>query len=394
MTRSFFRASWLALALIAATLPGGRVLAADTSPHMKGLWLTTDYPSVTARGGDSTTVKIKLQNYGLPPEKVALSVEGVPDGWKAMILGGGAPVSSAMPATDDNVPLSLRIDTPTGLTSGTQTITLRARSADGSAAIPIDVTIGQALPAKLVLKAKNPSLIGNAKTSFEFQFNVANKSDRDLIVKFAAQAPRGFQTSFMEGYGTQEISSIPIEAGKDKDLKVKVQPPSQVAAASYPISIQVSAEDATADASMVMQITGQPQLKITGQDGRLSTTAVAGTASPVALTLSNDGSAPAQDISITASPPTDWKVTFSPDKVAALGPGEKLDVQAQLTPSAKAVAGDYMTTFRASGTGGDSSSADIRVTVSTSTLWGIIGVGIVAIALLIAVGAVARFGRR
>ncbi len=394
MTRTFFRAAWLALALIAFTVPVSPAHAADATPHMKGLWLTTDYPSVTARGGDSTTVKIKLQNYGLAPEKVALSVEGVPAGWKAMILGGGAPVSAAMPATDDNVQLSLRIDTPVGLTSGTQTITLRAKSASASAAIPIDVTIGQALPAKLVLKAKNPSLIGNAKTSFEFQFNVANQSDRDLIVKFAAQAPRGFQTSFMEAYGSQEISSIPIEAGKDKDLKVKVQPPSQIAANSYPVAIQVSAEDATADTSMVMQITGQSQLKITGQDGRLSTAAVAGTASPVALTLSNDGSAPAQDISITASPPTDWKVTFTPDKVAALGPGEKLDVQAQLTPSAKAVAGDYMTTFRASGTGGDSSSADIRVTVSTSTLWGIVGVGIVAIALLIAVGAVARFGRR
>lgn len=147
MTRTFFRAAWLALALIAFTVPVSPAHAADATPHMKGLWLTTDYPSVTARGGDSTTVKIKLQNYGLAPEKVALSVEGVPAGWKAMILGGGAPVSAAMPATDDNVQLSLRIDTPVGLTSGTQTITLRAKSASASAAIPIDVTIGQALPA-------------------------------------------------------------------------------------------------------------------------------------------------------------------------------------------------------------------------------------------------------
>jgi uncharacterized membrane protein len=65
-----------------------------------------------------------------------------------------------------------------------------------------------------------------------------------------------------------------------------------------------------------------------------------------------------------------------------------------LTPSSKAIAGDYMTTFSANGTGSAASSADIRVTVSTSTMWGIIGVAIVAIALLIAVGAVARFGRR
>ena len=68
-------------------------------------------------------------------------------------------------------------------------------------------------------------------------------------------------------------------------------------------------------------------------------------------------------------------------------------VEYEMTPSAKALAGDYMTTLRA-GTEGDSSSADFRITVSTSTLWGIVGAGIIAAALLVAVGAVARFGRR
>ena len=87
----------------------------------------------------------------------------------------------------------------------------------------------------------------------------------------------------MEAYGSQEIASIPIEAGKDKDLKIKVQPPAQAQANSYPVAVQVSAEDATADASMTMQITGQSQLKLTGQDGRLSTSAVAGEATPVSL---------------------------------------------------------------------------------------------------------------
>src|SRR6185437_10116356 len=102
--------------------------AADTNQaHLKGLWLTTDYPSVTARAGDSTTIKVKLQNYGLPPERVALSVDGVPQGWTATILGGGAPVTAAMPATDDNVSLQLRLDIPNGVSRGKQTVTLRDR---------------------------------------------------------------------------------------------------------------------------------------------------------------------------------------------------------------------------------------------------------------------------
>jgi uncharacterized membrane protein len=43
---------------------------------------------------------------------------------------------------------------------------------------------------------------------------------------------------------------------------------------------------------------------------------------------------------------------------------------------------------------GESASSNFRITVTTSTMWGIVGVGIIGIALLIMVGAVARFGRR
>jgi uncharacterized membrane protein len=43
---------------------------------------------------------------------------------------------------------------------------------------------------------------------------------------------------------------------------------------------------------------------------------------------------------------------------------------------------------------GESASQTFRIAVATSTLWGIAGVGIIGIALLIMVGAVAWFGRR
>jgi uncharacterized membrane protein len=43
---------------------------------------------------------------------------------------------------------------------------------------------------------------------------------------------------------------------------------------------------------------------------------------------------------------------------------------------------------------GETQSAQYRVTVSTSTLWGMTGAGVIAAALLIMVGAIARYGRR
>ena len=389
------RAFWFT-AIFAALVAAPLARAADqpaAQAHIKGLWLTTDYPSVAARVGETTTIKMKLQNYDLPPDRVALSVDGAPKGWNVVILGGSTPVTAAMPATNDNVPLSLRVEIPANAPAGTQHLVVHAKAGNASADLPVDIATGQDLPAQLAIKPKLPSLNGTATTSFEFQFTVTNQSDKDLLVKLAAAAPQGFQTSFMEAYGTQELSSIPIEAGKDKDLKVKVTPPANVTAGDYPVAVQASSEGASADTKMTMSISGQPKLKLSGEDGRLNAEAEAGSATPIKLTVENTGSAPADNVELSASPPSDWKVVFQPDKIDELAPSQKRDVQALLTPSAKAIAGDYMTTFRANGKG-DSNSADFRITVATSSMWGMVGIGIIAIAFLVLIGAVARFGRR
>ena len=393
MKRQFWSICRSLAVVLGLALAGGQAIAAG-SPPLKGLYLTTDFPALTARAGETTTVKLSVHNYNLPPERVALSVEGVPQGWRALFLGGGAPVGAAMPSTNESVALQLRVDVPAGTPAGTRTLVLHARAPDVNADLPLAFTIGEDLPAQLSIKTNLPSLKGTPKTSFEFQFSVRNDGDKELLVKLAADAPPGFQPTFTEAYGTQEISSIPIDAGQSKDLKVKVQtPPNGVAAGDYPVVLHASAEGAGAQARVAMQITGQANLRLTTASGRLSGIANAGEATPVSLIVSNDGTAAAHDVQLSGAPPSDWKIDFQPEKIDDLAPNQKVTVQAVLTPSAKALAGDYMTTLSAGGTGG-TSSADYRVTVETSTLWGVVGIAIIAIALLIAVGAVARFGRR
>ena len=87
------------------------------------------------------------------------------------------------------------------------------------------------------------------------------------------------------------------------------------------------------------------------------------------------------------------KVTFEPKTIERIAPGQNQEVQALVTPTAKAIAGDYVTVVRATSRG-ENASASFRVAVATSTLWGIVGIAIIGVALLVMVGAVARFGRR
>jgi uncharacterized membrane protein len=388
------RANAIILALIlglAAT--DASVAQQEQTPPIKGLYLLTDYPALTVQAGGTSTVSLRLHNYGLPPERLALSVEGVPQGWTATILGGGQPVAAAMPATGKDVTLQLRLDVPASATSGTQTLTVNARGGAQNIALPITVSLGKDLPAKLTLEPKLPALRGTPRSSFEYQLTVKNDSGRNLLVSLGAKAPQNFATTFTEAYGTQELSSLPIEAGQSKDVKLTVRPPAQVGAGKVPVAVTVSAEGVSADAQVVMEIIGQPQLRLTGRDGVVSARAEAGNQASIPIVVSNEGTAPAQAIELTGTAPSGWKVEFEPKQIEQIAPGQRAEAQLLLTPSAKALAGDYMTSLRASARS-ESASSDFRIAVATSTYWGMAGAGIIGIALLIMVGAIARYGRR
>jgi uncharacterized membrane protein len=388
------RASALAPLALILGLIAPLAHAADTPRDIKGLYLMTDYPAVTVRPGTTSNIPLRLQNYGLGPEQYQLAVTGVPSGWTATILGGGQPVAAAMPAPDSSVSLQLRLDVPTNASLSAQTLTVKAEGqGDNHATLPLAISLAKELPAKLTVTSQLPSLRGSPKSNFEYTLSIKNDSGRDLTASFAAQAPDNFATSFTEAYGTQELSSIPIPAGQSKDIKLKVRPPSTIDAGHFPVAVTVKAEDATAKTELALDIQGEPQLQVSGRDGLLSARAVAAQQSSIPVVVTNSGTAPAENIELNASAPSGWKITFEPASIDRLVPGKDTEVQALVTPSDKSLAGDYQVAVRANSRG-ESASSQFRITVATSTVWGMAGAGVIGVALLLMLGAVARFGRR
>jgi uncharacterized membrane protein len=287
----------------------------------------------------------------------------------------------------------LRLEVPKNAPMGTQTLTVAAAGTTSNLTLPIAVTLANDLPAKLSLTPQLPELRGTSKSSFEYQLSIKNDSGKKLTVSLSAQAPQNFDTTFTEQYGTQELNAVPVDAGQSKDVKLKVTPPNTAAAGDYKVSAKIAAEDASATTELEMTITGQPKLDVSGREGLVSTRASAGKEQSVPVVITNTGTAPADDVQLTGSAPSGWKITFDPKAVERIAPNDNKEVQALITPTDKAIAGDYVTTVRASARG-ESASSNFRVTVTTSTMWGIAGVGIIGVALLVMVGAVARFGRR
>ena len=387
MRRRYIAVLFLASMAVAAN-------AAEKPANVTGLYLTTRYPGLTVRAGETTTIDLSLRNFNLPPQEVALSVPQVANGWKATILGGGQPVESAMVAPDSEERLQLRLEPPTEAGPGDYRFLVQAQGENSTLKLPIAVTIGKELPAKLKLTTNFPALRGTATTSFKYKVNVTNDSGRDSTINFSADAPKNFQVTFTEAYGTQQLTSIPIEAGKSKDIEASVALPRDTPAGDYKLVLHAKSEAASADLDTSIAIIGQPRLSLAGEGGRLSGEAYAGQDSQLILVAKNDGSEAARDIEFSATAPEGWKTSFDPKELPELGAGKSQEIKVALTPSAKAIAGDYQTTLRASSAGGNSESANFRITVLTSTLWGAVGVGVIAAALLAVVFAVARFGRR
>ena len=93
------------------------------------------------------------------------------------------------------------------------------------------------------------------------------------------------------------------------------------------------------------------------------------------VVVRNDGSEAARDVEFSATAPEGWKTSFDPKQLPELAAGKSQPIKVSLTPSPRAIAGDYQTTIRANATGGQSESANFRITVLTSTLWGAVGIG-------------------
>jgi uncharacterized membrane protein len=139
---------------------------------------------------------------------------------------------------------------------------------------------------------------------------------------------------------------------------------------------------------------GTYDLKIGTASGTLNTAITAGKKATVDFLIGNAGSAPIRNLSfVTKKPNEKWTSEFKPDKLDALNPGEVREVKMELLAPERTIAGDYLMTL-STNSPDSTKSVEFRVTVSTPTLWGWLGAGIVT-AVVLGLGIVfVRLGRR
>ena len=195
--------------------------------------------------------------------------------------------------------------------------------------------------------------------------------------------------------GETQAASTVVEAGSTQGVTVAVIAPDDAAAGTYPITVEAQAGERTATADLAVEITGSYSMTLTTPDDRLSASGSAGSPTTLAFEVTNTGTAPLSAVTVSATPPSGWDVTFDPASLAAIAPGDTGTVNATITPSGEAVAGDYVVSFSAAAAEeAASGSATIRFTVETSPLWAIVGIGLIVLILAGLFYVFRTYGRR
>src|SRR5947207_13044688 len=75
------------VAVLFVLLWAGGAVAADQPSNITGLFLTTKYPGLTVKAGETTTVDLALRNFKLPPQSLNVSFPDVAIRMIYMYLG-------------------------------------------------------------------------------------------------------------------------------------------------------------------------------------------------------------------------------------------------------------------------------------------------------------------
>ncbi len=385
----------LALALLLALVPFAGFTTAKADG---GLNLSTQFPGITVNPGEDVTFTLNVENESATPQNVALSVESLPNGWNAYFEGNGNPVSRVYvddAASDSNVvSVDLVIVVPDNTAAGTNSVVVKATGENGAVdTLQLDVALSQEEFAQGKLSAQYQEQQGPSSTTFNYAMTLTNNNSKAQSYSLSASAPEGWQVSFYTSDGLQ-IASVNLEGNRGQSITVKIDPPVEVAAGEYSVPVSAVSANENLSVDLTTVITGTYAMTLTTPTGLVSADAYAGKTSSVTLTVQNTGTADLHDISLTsASVPANWTVRYETAKIDALAAGQSVDVVAYIDAASDAVNGDYVVSFKAK-TSEVTSQADFRITVKTSTVWGIVGIVIVAAVVVALVLVFRKFGRR
>jgi uncharacterized membrane protein len=269
---------------------------------------------------------------------------------------------------------------------------IEAKLGSASAVLPITVLVNAGVAGDITLSTTTPTLTGASDATFTFNLTLQNGTAQDQTVSAAATAPAGWTTDAK--LSEAQAASTVVKAGSSTTITVTATPPANAPAGHTDIGVTATAGTKTIPAKLGIDITGTYKLTLSTPGDLLSTHGSAGSAMRQSLEVRNGGTGDLTGVTVTATPPSGWTITFDPvgGKVDVAA-GQTGTMTAIITPSGDAVAGDYPITLTATNPQA-TSTANIRFTVETSPIWALVGIGVIVLILAGLLYVFRTYGRR
>lgn len=363
----------------------------------RNIKLVVPFPSFILEEPQSFQLKINIKNEGVVDEYIDLMIIG-PEGWETSLTNDKYEIDSVY--IERNQSLFIYFEARPNIVeeSGNYTFSIHASSRDGYIKTSLDINL-KVLKSDtykgILLSTPYPFIEGPAGNDYEVRINVFNKLGESRVIDFISFYPKDWRVTFQPMYEDRYVRSLEFNADESKNMMVTISPPSTVEPGTYNITVLAESEDVKESLILFLNIIGSYSLELSTSDNLLSIDAQQGKDTVVTLLLRNTGSAALENVHFSSSKPPGWDIYFEPTDIPIVGPENFREVRAILKTSDDAIPGDYAVTITAAADPYMTiDDINLRVTVRISTTFGFVGIGIIAILVILLVLVYWRLGRR
>ena len=378
----FKRAKIIVLSLVGVVISG---ICQDAYQH--GVTLYTSYTQISVAPGESIDYGVDVINNSTDVKDLDISVSGIPRGWNYELKSGGWKIGKVSVLPGEKKTLSLKVEVPMQVNRGTYSFRVTA----GSYVLPLTVIVSAQGTYKTEFTTDQSNMEGQASAMFNYTANLRNRTAEEQLYALTHNAPRGWTVSFRAN--GRQVTSVEVAPNATTSVSIEVKPPASIGTGTFKIPVRAFTASTSGELDFEAVITGSYSMDFTTPTGLLSSSITAGDVKKIELEVRNTGSSEMRGIELSASKPVDWEVAFDPDKIESLIAGSSTTVTAIVKASRKAIPGDYMVKMTAR-TPEVSSTADFRMAVKTSMLWGWVGIMIIVAVLGGVYYLFRKYGRR
>ncbi len=232
---------------------------------------------------------------------------------------------------------------------------------------------------------------------FEFKVDVTLDAPEEQYFEIEKEIPPGWSIVVNPGILKVDVPTLKLKPGKKELLTIICRPLIEQEPGEYIFKLILKSteegEPLQESVEFKALVKSVGVLSLTTSNEMLNTEVRPDRDNIYTLIIENTGTAPVEDISVsTPQEPEGWQVEFE-DNIDILQVGEKLEIEANIIPPNRTIAGDYNIRFLVT-SGEDTDFLDLRTIVVTPLIWRILGIALIAFVIAGIAVVFERLGRR